>query len=215
MKTSHIKFLTLILCALAASQALAQDLKIKHGAIKGTTLVYTKARNYEFCEFYVGAGPVAPSTELEGYNSTATSTGCPAATFATIDPKKLAADLGASIAILNPVKPTAQKWWVMDEIYVYAAGATVDFSGIKATWVVKMSVGDLEAAAKASQTPYQPLTNRQLSKWVFKKGNTIFLLRAPEGKVYAMQAFTNIADPGLTYEQLPQLGSKMQKLPAG
>jgi len=49
----------------------------------------------------------------------------------------------------------------MDEIYVYAAGATVDFSGIKATWVVKMSVGDLEAAAKASQTPYQPLTNRQ------------------------------------------------------
>jgi len=59
------------------------------------------------------------------------------------------------------------------------------------------------------------LTNRQLSKWVFKKGNTVFLLRAPEGKVYAMQAFTNAADPSLTYEQLPQLGSKMQKLPAG
>ena len=78
-----------------------------------------------------------------------------------------------------------------------------------------MSVGDLEVAAKASETPYQPLTNNQFSKWVFKKGNTVFLLRAPEGKVYVMQAFTNIADPGLTYDQLPQLGSKMKKLPAG
>ena len=68
--------------------------------------------------------------------------------------KKLAADLGGSIAILNPAKQTAQKWWVMDELYVYAAGATADFSGIKATWVVKMSVGDLEAAGKAAQTPY-------------------------------------------------------------
>jgi hypothetical protein len=30
---------------------------------------------------------------------------------------------------------------------------------------------DLEAAAKASQAPYQNLTNNQFSKWVFKKGN--------------------------------------------
>ena len=99
MKQTALRFLTLILCALSASRALAQDLKIKHGAIKGTTLTYTKTRNYQFCEFYVGAGPVSASTELEGYNSTATSTGCPAATFATIDPEKLAADVGASIAI--------------------------------------------------------------------------------------------------------------------
>ena len=45
-----------------------------------------------------------------------------------------------------------------------------------------MSVGDLEVAAKASETPYQPLTNNQFSKWVFKKGNTVFLLRAPRGQ---------------------------------
>ena len=215
MKIASVRFLTLILCALAASRAVAQDTQLKPGAIKGETLTFTKARNYEFCEFYVGSGPVPASTELECYNSTSSSTGCPAAAFATIEPKKLAADLGASIAILNPVKPTAQKWWVVDELYVYAAGETHDFAGIKATWVAKMSVGDLEAAAKASQTPYQPLTNTQLSKWVFKKGNAVFLLRAPGGKVYVMQAFTNIADPSLTYDQLPQLGSKMQKLPAG
>lgn len=87
MKTTSITFLTLTLCAMAGSHAVAQDLKIQHGAIKGEVLSYTKTRNYQFCEFYVGAGPVAPSTELEGYNSTATSTGCPSATFAKIDPR--------------------------------------------------------------------------------------------------------------------------------
>jgi hypothetical protein len=103
----------------------------------------------------------------------------------------------------------------MDELYLYAAGETFDFSGVKATWVAEMSVQDLEAAGKASQTPYQNLTNTQFSKWVFKKGKTVFLLRASEGKVYAMQAYTTTEDPGLTYEQLPQLGSKMKKLPPG
>jgi len=218
MKTTPIRFLTLILCALAASHALAQDTKLKPGAIKGETLSFTKARNYAFCEVYVGFGSVAPSTELECYNSTGTTgpdSGCPAETFATLDRKKVAADLGASIVILNPPKPTARKWWVVDELYLYAAGETFDFSGVKATWVAEMSVQDLEEATKASQTPYQPLTNKQLSKWVFKKGNQVFLLRAPEGKVYVMQAYTTVEDPSLTYEQLPQLGSRLKKLPPG
>ena len=218
MKTTTIRFSILILCALAASHALAQDTKPKPGAIKGETLSFTKARNYAFCEVYFGFGSVAPSTELQCYNTTGAKgpdSGCPAETWATLDPKKVAANLGASIAILNPPKPTARKWWVVDELYLYAAGETFDFSGVKATWVAEMSVQDLEAATKASKVPYQPLTNKQFSKWVFKKGNQVFLLRAPEGKVYVMQAYTTVEDPSLTYEQLPQLGSKLQKLPPG
>ena len=43
----------------------------------------------------------------------------------------------------------------------------------------------------------------------------MFLLRAPEGKVYVMQAYTTAANPTLSYDQLPQLGSKMEKLPTG
>jgi hypothetical protein len=197
---------------------LAQDTKLKPGAIKGETLSFTKARNYAFCEVYVGFGEIAPSTELQCYNSTGTAgpdSGCPAETFATLTPKKVAADLGASIVVLNPAKPTSRKWWVVDELYLYAAGETFNFSGIKATWVAEMGVADLEAASKASQNPYQALTNKQLSKWVFKKGNQVFLLRAPEGKVYVMQAYTTIEDPSLSYEQLRQLDSKLKKLPPG
>jgi len=206
------------LALIAAIFALAQDTKLKPGAIKGEVLNLTDTRNQAFCEVYVGFGNVEPSMETQGYNTTGTTgpdSGCPAQTWATLDPKKVAAPLGASLVFLNPNKPTARKWWVVDQITLYAAGETFDFSGIKATWVVKMTVGDLEAAGKAARTPYQILTNTQFSKWVFKKGNTVFLLRAPEGKVYAMQAYTTSEDPSLTYEQLPQLGSKMQKLPPG
>ena|SRR5215469_14144051 len=40
MKTTAVRFLTLILCALAAIYAVAQDTKLKPGAIKGETLTF-------------------------------------------------------------------------------------------------------------------------------------------------------------------------------
>ena len=104
---------------------------------------------------------------------------------------------------------------VVDDLCLSAAGETLNFSGINAAWVAEMGVQRLEAASKASQNPYQPLTNKQLPEWVFKKGNPVFLLCAPEGRVYIMQAYTTIEDRGFTYEQLPQLGSKLKKLPPG
>jgi len=204
----------LLACCLCA---VAQNTKPKPGAIKGETISFTKARNYAFCEVYVGFGKVEASTQLECYNTTGTTgadSGCPAETWTSLTPKKVADSLGASIIVLNPPKPTARKWWVVDELYLYQAGETFNFSGVKATWVAKMSVGDLEAATKA-MVPYQALTNTQFSKWVFKKGNQVYLLRAPEGKVYVMQAYTTVEDPTLAYDQLPQLGSRLKKLPAG
>lgn len=218
MKKIIPSLVALALCASTANHAWAQQGKLRPGAIKGQSLAFTKARNYAFCEIYVGFGNVAPNTQLQCYNSTGTKgpgSMCPADIFAAFDPKKAAADLGASIVILNPVKQAARKWWVVDELYLDRAGETFNFSGIKATWVAEMSVGDLEAAGKASQKPYQPLTNTQFSKWVFKKGNQVFLLRAPEGKTYVMQAYTTSEDPKLTYEQLPRLGDRLSKLPPG
>lgn len=216
-KTIAVSPFALLLCALAANPVLAQQTPIKPGAIKGETLILTKARNYAFCEIYVGFGK-GPSTQLECYNTSATKGpdgGCPPEAFAALNKEKLAASQGASSIVLNPPAPTARKRWVMDELYIYAAGETYDFFGVKGTWVAKMSLQDLEEAVKASKTPYQALTNTQLSKWVYKKGSPVYLLRAPEGKVYVMQSVTNIVDKDLTYEQLPQLGSKLKQLPPG
>ena len=151
-----MKKVALLLLFTYCLSAAAQDTKLKPGAIKGETLTFTKARNYAFCEFYIGSGPVAPGTELQCYNTTSSSTGCPAETFASIAPKKLAADVGGSIAILNPHDQKARKWWVVDELYVYAAGEVYAFDGIKATWVAQMSVADLKQRPKQRRPRTSP-----------------------------------------------------------
>jgi hypothetical protein len=45
-------------------------------------------------------------------------------------------------------------------------------------------------------------------------GRPIFQLTSPTGDVYVMQSYSQIADPTLTYEQLPNLGGKLA-LPDG
>jgi len=116
---------------------------------------------------------------------------------------------------LHPTVQTARKWWVVDQLYLYAGGEKYNFVGSTGTWVGQMGAKDLMAAAQAAKTPYLPLTNSQMSKWVYNVGSTVFLLRAPEGKVYVMQAVTNAVDTSLTYDQLPQLGSRLKQLPPG
>jgi hypothetical protein len=48
----------------------------------------------------------------------------------------------------------------------------------------------------------------------FKAGNPVFLLEAPDGSRYAMQAYAQIVDKSLAYAGLPALGSRL-KLPSG
>ena len=210
-------FALFLLSAFSATLSHAQT-PLKPGATEGATLNAPNIRNYAECEFYVGIGTPGPSMELEIYNTTGTTGpdgACPADKFAAVDTKKLAGELGASVLVLNPPVQTARKWWIMDKLVMFASGETYGFSGIKATWVGKMSAHDLEQAAQASKVPYQALTNQQLSTWTYNAGKPVFLLRAPEGKVYVMQAVTNMVDKDMSYDQLPQLASKLKKLPPG
>jgi len=65
VKIAKIRLILLCAVVLGGICATAQDLKLKPGAVKGEVMSFTKARNYGFCEFYLGSGPVAPNTELE------------------------------------------------------------------------------------------------------------------------------------------------------
>ena len=49
---------------------------------------------------------------------------------------------------------------------------------------------------------------------MFKAGSPVFLLEAPDGSRYIMQAYAQIVDKTLTYDELPKLGAKL-KLPEG
>jgi hypothetical protein len=49
---------------------------------------------------------------------------------------------------------------------------------------------------------------------VFEAGKPVFLLVAPDGKRYAMQAYAQMIDKNLSYDDLPGLGVRL-KLPKG
>lgn len=125
--------------------------------------------------------------------------------------KKLGAKLSTKIVYMNPTPQTARRHWVMDQLWVYAVGETVDFDGVAATWVASMSPSMMLAA---TAEPMTPVEIHRRSKYLFSKGSQVFLMRAPDKKVWVMQSYATEVDPALTYDKLPQLGSRL-KLPAG
>jgi hypothetical protein len=61
---------------------------------------------------------------------------------------------------------------------------------------------------------FVPNTVSRTTVWTYKAGRPIFQLTSPTGDVYVMQSYSQIADPTLTYEQLPNLAGKLA-LPDG
>ena len=62
--------------------------------------------------------------------------------------------------------------------------------------------------------PYREQTINRDTVYRFKAGLSVHMLEASDGSRYAMQAYLQIVDKTLTYDQLDALGSKL-KLPSG
>ena len=62
--------------------------------------------------------------------------------------------------------------------------------------------------------PYREQTINRDTVYRFKAGLPVHMLEASDGSRYAMQAYSQIVDKTLTYDQLDALGSKL-KLPSG
>jgi hypothetical protein len=99
----------------------------------------------------------------------------------------------------------------MDELRMYRAGETADFMGVAATWVGTVPPEQLRNAVGA---PYEVVEIHLESKFVYRQGSTIFLLRSPDSKTWVMQSYTTEVDAELTFEQLTELRDKL-KLPPG
>jgi hypothetical protein len=131
--------------------------------------------------------------------------------MAAIDPKTLAAELGAAFVYMNPTPQTARRHWVMDQLWLFKVGETVDFHGVLATWAASMSPELMKGMLKDDFVPGE--IHRD-TKYLYAKGNKVFLLRSPDGKTWVMQSYTTEVDTDLSYDQLSTLASKL-KLPEG
>lgn len=170
-------------------------------------------RDYAYCEF----APVVETPQgifAQFYNTTGTAGptgGCPPEAFAKIDAKALGKKLGTKVVYINPTPQTARRHWVMDELWVFVIGETVDFDGVAATWAASMSPNLMISLLTGAY--HSGVIHRQ-SKYLYKKGSQIFVLRDANKKAWVMQSYATEVDKSLTLAQLPQLGSKL-KLPPG
>jgi hypothetical protein len=126
--------------------------------------------------------------------------------YKKIDPKKLAVELGVDMCAVN-----FGRFWMMDEIQ-FLVSEPQSFHGVELRWG-----GDMTGAEMISQmqNAYVPSLIRRNTVWTFKAGKRVFLLREPGGPVWVLQEYTKAVDPGLTPDNLNELGGKLKNLPKG
>ena len=198
--------------AVALGQAPAAKSALHPGPHAGNTVYVANSFNYPFCEFEVIEGQPPDNVVQQVYNTSGTVP-CTVEKFGPINAEALAQQLGALKVVKNP-----PRHWLMDSLWSYDAGESHDFGGVKATWMasVKIPPEVLEILGKGGNpfVAYRPTVVSRHSKYLWKKGSTLYMLRDPDGKPWVMQAYTNLVDKSLNLAGLPNLGSEL-KLPAG
>jgi hypothetical protein len=165
-------------------------------------------RDWRYCEV-IPVFQAGLTLHVEVYNTLGLND-CPADAWARLDAAALAKQLGARLVKLN-----GPRHWVIDRIAgsgPTASGKVADFGGIQ----MKL-VGTLQTKlwqGTVGDKFYTPNEVHRNTVWTYRAGRLVYELVSPQGEVYMMQSYAQIADPGLTLAGLEQLGSRL-KLPAG
>ena len=133
---------------------------------------------------------------------------CPAATWDMITEADMRKHFGAVTVLLN-----GPRHFLMDAISgdgATAAGKTIEAGGLAMTERASLDLGIFDLLRGAYQ---EKKVDRQ-TRYLFQAGNPVFVLDAPDGSRYVMQAYAQIVDKELTYASLPTLGARL-KLPSG
>jgi hypothetical protein len=110
---------------------------------------------------------------------------------------------GAITVLLN-----GPRHFLMDEISgdgAMAAGRTIEAGGLAMTERASLDLGIFDLLRGAYQ---EKKVDRQ-TRYRFQAGNPVFVLDAPDGGRYVMQAYAQIVDKELTYASLPKLGARL------
>lgn len=165
-------------------------------------------RNTRYCEIlpvYLNAGKLVQEVyNTQGLND------CPAEVWNTLNPDDLAKNLGAVKVIMN-----GPRYWAMDQIIASgdsANGEVKSFGDLKMQYRAKIEIP--AGSASASATPYTQNIIDRNTEYVYKARMPVYQLVSPVGEIYTMQTYSQIVDPKLSMEDLPNLGARL-KLPTG
>lgn len=200
-----------VLTLVVAANVQAEEIKLNPGPIPGKVVHNSNAHNYAYCEIAPVLG-TKPNLVAQFYNTSEPGDACPLDKMEAIDSKKLAEELGADFVYMNPTPQSARRHWVMDELWIFKAGEIVDFHGVTATWMASMTPEVMKGMVKAN---YYPGEIHRESKYLYKKGTQVYLLRTPDKISWVMQSYATEVDKDLNIKQLPQLADKLKNLPDG
>ncbi|MBK5233714.1 MAG: hypothetical protein JJE13_12120 [Thermoleophilia bacterium] len=160
--------------------------------------------NSRYCEiFTVNANPEGGF--LVNVFNTVGLNRCPAEQWDAVDFKEVAESQGALLAV-----PNGPRRWVIDAITGAKAGEPLVLSGLEVRPVATLGTPTLSPA------PFTELTVNRTTTWNYKKGHYIRQVISPEGKRYAMQAYTRNVDPELSEPDLNTVDQNpLMALPEG
>lgn len=177
---------------------------INPGPIEGESIFIEDSRGGVWCEIIPLVGTL-PDVTAQLYTS-ASVDHCTEERAAEVDLDKLAAELDVDRVVINP-----GRYWVMDRVTAYQAGETVELGGVTVKWAATLSADSIRAIMGPA---YSVAEIWRDTEWLFRKGNPVYLLRAPDDKVWVLQVITKDHDPTLTVDTLDTLADKLE-LPEG
>jgi hypothetical protein len=165
-------------------------------------------RDQRYCEILYGKRDWL-NLEVKVFNTQGLNL-CPEDQWSKLSQESIAKQYDASFVLLN-----GPRYWVMDEIQ--ASGNTVN--------KVKESFGGIEMNLRATldlslwqqligSKHYSPNKINRTTNFIYRAGSAIYELTSPAGEVYVMQSYSQIVNPRLSMQDLPNLGQQL-KLPVG
>lgn len=176
---------------------------------------FDNLRGVQYCELnFLYADLKNATLFTEMWNSSGLNTHgdpmntCPADAWATVDPTALAKEHD----VLGVWK-NGPRGWTMDWIEL-PVGEVTTYGSWQGRWFAAPTLPKGVDPRDPGASAYKPLNVLRSSVMVFEKGKPVYLLDAPDGTVWVMQAWDKTIDKSLEYDGLKDLGSKL-KLPKG
>ncbi len=174
------------------------------GGANAKTGTLTGLYNARYCEVFTVTRPEPPNFKVDVFNTIGLND-CPADKWAAIDYNAVAADTGSLLAV-----PNGPRRWLIDTIAGGRAGEPVMVSGLEMRHVGVLTVPSL------TPVPYVEMKIARVTTWVFNKGRKLHYLVSPEGRKYALQAYTTNVDKSLRAKSMASLATnEAMALPEG
>jgi hypothetical protein len=165
-------------------------------------------RDVRYCE--VIPSVTTGSTTTTSIYNTLYYNACPPVRWTALTEDKVNQEFGSQSAKLN-----GPRHWVLDSIQASGSsqtGQTFTFGGIEMG--LRATLTTPAGTPTVGDQFYVPNYVQRDTVWIYDAGKPIYELTDPQGNVYVMQSYAQIADRTLTIEQLPDLASKLT-LPQG